>query len=87
MKVSSLVDIGSAAVVGLAILASGAVLARFRRRDVALPVLLDFLSAAGLLHLAADPNFMRAASAAAVLAVRRLALWSLAGRVRGVRAR
>jgi hypothetical protein len=79
MTVSNLIDLISTCVVVLAIIASAAVLLATRRVDVALAVLLDLLTGAGLLHLAADPSYMRAVSAAIVLAIRRLVTWSLAG--------
>jgi hypothetical protein len=43
----------------------------------ALAVLLDLLTAAGLLHLAADPSYLRALSAGIVLGIRHLISWSL----------
>jgi hypothetical protein len=77
MTVAAWIDMGSAVVVLLGVIASATVLVTVRRRDEALAVLLDLLTAAGLLHLAADPSYKRAASAALVLAVRRLVTWSL----------
>jgi hypothetical protein len=76
--IANLIDLASAGVVVLAVLSAGAALAATRRRGVALAVLLDLLTAAGLLHLAADPSYMRAASAGVVLVIRRLITWSLA---------
>jgi hypothetical protein len=72
-----LIDLASALVVALAVLAAAAVLVTGRGAALALPVLLDLLTAAGLLHLAGDPGYRRAASAAAILVVRRLLSWSL----------
>lgn len=43
-----------------------------RRPAVALPVLLDLLTAAGLLRLAVDPDLPRALGAAAIVALRHL---------------
>jgi hypothetical protein len=77
MSVAGLIDLAGAAVVGLAVVASSAVLLTVRRGQVALSVLLDLLTAAGLLHLSAVPGYMSAASAAMVLAVRRLVSWGL----------
>jgi hypothetical protein len=77
VTVHGLIDLASALVVALAVLAATAVLVTGRRTALALPVLLDLLTAAGLLHLAGDPGYRRAASAAAILVVRRLLSWSL----------
>jgi hypothetical protein len=53
--------------------AAGAlVLVRTRRPAAALPVLLDLLLAAGLLRLAGDPDWRTIATAAAIVALRRL---------------
>jgi hypothetical protein len=79
VNLGEVIDLAGAVVVLLAVLGAVAALVATRQREVALAVLLDLLTAAGLLHLAADPGFMRAASAATVLLVRRLINWSLAG--------
>ena len=72
-----IIDLLSAVVVVLALASAAAALAATGRFMVALAVLLDLLTAAGLLHLAADPTYMRALSAAAILAIRHLVTWSL----------
>jgi hypothetical protein len=77
MTVSAAIELTSAVVVVLAVFAGLLALVVTRRPLVALSILLEFLIGAGLLHLAADPTFTRAASAAVVLAVRRLITWSL----------
>lgn len=84
MTLGSLIDLLSAIVVLLALVSATAALLATRRMMVGLAVLLDLLTAAGLLHLAADPTYMRALSAATVLAIRHLVSWSLSnsGRAR-----
>ncbi len=57
-------------VLGLA--SAAAVLARTRELRQALPVLLEFLLAAGLLRLTQDATWRRLATAAVVVAVRKL---------------
>ncbi|MDG9702858.1 hypothetical protein [Streptomyces sp. DH37] len=54
------------------LVAGAVVLAAARRPMPALAVLLDFLTAAGLLRLAGEPSWDTIAAAAAVIAVRRL---------------
>ncbi|GGX69174.1 hypothetical protein [Streptomyces minutiscleroticus] len=54
-----------------------AVGAATRRLDHALPVLLDFLTAAGLIRLAADVSWHSILGAAAVLTVRKVAAFGL----------
>lgn len=58
---------------GLGLVAALAILALVRRFGTALAVLLDFLTAAGLLRLAGDPSWDTVTAAAAVIAVRKLA--------------
>ena len=55
-----------------ALVAGALALARTRRPALALAVFLDLLLAAGLLRLAGDPGWQAIATAAAVVAVRRL---------------
>ncbi len=63
------------------LLAATVVLTATRRPEFALKVLLDFLRAAGLLRLTGQPGWAALATAAAVVAVRRLVGSSLrAGR-------
>jgi hypothetical protein len=66
--------IGTAAllVVAAAIVAGGIVLLRTRSLLQALPTLLDFLTAAGLLRLASTPTWTSLAVTAIVIALRRL---------------
>ncbi len=59
-------------VTGLGLAAAGSVLAGTRDGRLALRVLLEFLTAAGLLRLAGDPGWLQIGAAAAVVAVRRL---------------
>ena len=81
-------DAAALAVVAAALVSAGVVLVSTRRPAAALPVLLDLLTAAGLLRLAAEPSWQRIVSAAAVVALRHLvvhglragaAAWSVAG--------
>jgi hypothetical protein len=64
------------------LVAAAAALLATRRREVSLAILLDLLTCAGLLHLAAGPTYTRAATAAIVLGIRRLITWTLAGESR-----
>lgn len=57
--------------------AAAVVLASTRQPRAALPVLLDLLTGAGLLGLAADPGWRRLLSAAAIIALRHLILLGL----------
>lgn len=82
MRISGPVDLASAVIVLLAVVAALLALVVTRRRETALAVLLDFLTAAGLLRLAADPGYLRAASAATVLVVRHTISWILVGRAK-----
>ena len=56
----------------LGLVSAGAVLARTWQLRQALPVLLEFLLAAGLLRLAHDATWRALATAAAVVALRKL---------------
>jgi uncharacterized membrane protein len=75
---AGLIDLDSMAVVLLGIIAATATLGSTRRLARALPVLLDLLTAAGLLHLTTAPSYQRAATAAAILVIRHLLSWGLA---------
>lgn len=77
MKFGTLIDAMTVVVVMMAVVSATATLAATRRRMIALAVLLDMLTAASLLRLAVDPDFVRAATAATVLAIRHLISWSL----------
>ncbi|PRY47724.1 uncharacterized protein DUF1622 [Geodermatophilus tzadiensis] len=57
---------------GLALVAGALALVATRRPALALGVLLDLLLAAGLLRLATEPTWTSIATAAAVVALRRL---------------
>ena len=67
---------GSAALVCtvLGLVAAGSVLARTRSLQQALPVLLEFLLAAGLLRLGSDPTWRALVTAAVIVALRRLVM-------------
>lgn len=75
----ALVDTASLAVTALALGVSALVLARTGRLLPALGVLLELLTGAGLLRLAAAPTLDRALAAAGVLLVRQLATLGLRG--------
>ncbi len=66
------VDTLALAVTAAGLLAAAGVLAASRRPLFALKVLLDFLLAAGLLRLTGQPGWTAIATAAAVVAIRRL---------------
>lgn len=70
------VDLLSAVVGAMGVVSALASLWATRRGGIALAVLLDLLTAASLLRLAADTDFMRAATAGVVLAIRRMVSWS-----------
>ena len=65
----AVLDTAALAVTAGALLSAVVVLLSTRRPAAALPVLLDLLSAAGLLRLAAEPSWQRIASAAAIVAL------------------
>ena len=83
MTLTHLTDLLSAVAVGMALISGAATLASTGQAAISLAVLLDLLMAAGLLHLAANPTIIRAASAAIVLVVRQLVSWSLSERGQG----
>ena len=67
--------VGSAAALActvLALVAAGVVLARTRRVDQALPVLLELLLAAGLLRLTSDAGWRAIATAAVIVVLRKV---------------
>jgi hypothetical protein len=76
MTAIQFVDLLSAVVVVMAIVSAVVSLWATRQRQVALTVLLDLLTAASMLRLAADTDFIRAATASVVLVIRRMASWS-----------
>ncbi len=65
----------------LGLLCGAVVLLRTRSVPVALPVLLDFLLAAGLLRLSAAPDYRALTVAAVVIGIRRLVTGGLTGGV------
>ena len=69
---SAVTDVAALLVVAAAILAAAVVLVRIRSMRQALPVLLDLLTAAGLLRLAGAPAWSALAVTAIVIALRRL---------------
>ena len=77
-------EAASAVAVAMGLVAAGVTFAATGRPLAALGVLLDFLIAAGLLHLAANPSYLRALSAGIVLAIRHLITWSLQTGSRGL---
>jgi len=77
---TGLVDEASLAVTALGLLTAGLVLARTRMPLPALAVLLEMLTGAGLLRLAAAPTLTRALAAGGILLVRQVAALGLRGR-------
>ncbi len=75
---ADLVEAAALAVAGFAVLAGLVTLLLTQRVRAALPVALDFLTAAGLLRLSAQQTWQAIAGAAAVIAVRHLVLWAFA---------
>ncbi|WP_432548122.1 hypothetical protein [Kineococcus sp. SYSU DK004] len=70
-------DLAALTVSAAALVSAVVVLLSTRRPSAALPVLLDLLTAAGLLRLAADPSWQRIAGAAAIVALRHLLVHGL----------
>jgi hypothetical protein len=70
--VTAVVNAAALLVVAAAVAAGGTVLLHTRSLRQALPVLLDLLTAAGLLRLAATPTWTSLALTAIVVALRRL---------------
>jgi hypothetical protein len=68
--VTRVLDAGALLLTAAALIAAGIALAASRRPRAALSVLLDLLTAAGLLRLAAEPDWHRLLTAAAVVALR-----------------
>ncbi|MCI0385736.1 hypothetical protein [Streptomyces sp. CNQ085] len=69
---TTVLDLAALATTAFGLVAAAVVFAEARRLVPALAVLLDFLTAAGLLRLAGDPSWGTIAAAAAVIAVRKL---------------
>jgi uncharacterized membrane protein len=59
------------------LLAAALALAVTRKVRLAIAILLDFLTAAGLLRLAGTPDWSRLATAALIIVIRQLASWGL----------
>jgi len=86
VSLGDLLDGAALLVSAAGLAAAGVVLLRTGKVGAALPVLLEMLTGAGLLRLAADPALTRALAAAGILVVRRVAVAGLggaAGRGRG----
>ena len=69
---TAVLDLAALLVVGAARVAAAAVLASSRQPREALAVLLEFLTAAGLLRLAGTPSWSSLLTAAVIIALRRL---------------
>ncbi|HYZ09934.1 MAG TPA: hypothetical protein VE709_15390 [Pseudonocardiaceae bacterium] len=69
---TAVLDLAALLVVGAALVAAAAVLASSRQPREALAVLLEFLTAAGLLRLAGTPSWSSLLTAAVIIALRRL---------------
>jgi hypothetical protein len=76
---AGIIDTASLIVTALGIVVGGVVLVRTERLLPALAALLEMLTGAGLLRLAAAPTLTRALTAGSVLLVRRLATAGLRG--------
>lgn len=70
-------NLAALATTAFGLVAAAVVLAAAGRLLPALAVLLDFLTAAGLLRLAGDPSWSTIAAAAAVITVRKLVVAGL----------
>lgn len=79
---TELLELAALLVTGAA-LTVAAVVPTTRRPAIALPVLLEFLTAAGLIRLAAQPTWTRLFVAAGVVALRRLVVVGLEPAGRG----
>jgi hypothetical protein len=77
MTLGNIINLVSAIVVLTALVSGAAVLLVTRKAMVALAVLLDLLSAAGLLALTTDPTYINALFAAGILAIRQVVTWGL----------
>jgi uncharacterized membrane protein len=81
--VTELLELAALLVTGAALTVAAVVLVTTRRPAIALPVLLEFLTAAGLIRLAAQPTWTRLFVAAGVVALRRLVVVGLEPAGRG----
>lgn len=79
------VDQLAAAVTGAGVLSAAIVLAHTRNRALALAVLLDLFTAAGLLRLTGPPNVTRTGTAALVILIRHVVGYGLAASPRSGR--
>ncbi|MCZ4076500.1 DUF1622 domain-containing protein [Rhodococcus sp. H36-A4] len=64
-------------IAGIGVVIASAVLVRTHRLSVALPVLLDFLLAAGLLRLTAAAPWRAIITVAVIVLLRKVVTWSL----------
>lgn len=64
-------------VVAVGLFTAALALAVTRKVPLAIALLLDFLTAAGLLRLAGTPTWSRLATAALIILIRQLASWGL----------
>ncbi len=71
------IDAAALCVTALALLSGAVALVRIRQLGPALAVLMEMLTGAGLLHLAAAPTLNRALGAGGVLLIRKLAILRL----------
>jgi len=77
MTFAGVVDEGSLVVTALGLVVGALLLARTRTLVPAVAVLMEMLTGAGLLRLAASPTWTRAAGAGGVLLVRRIVILGL----------
>lgn len=77
---TELLDLAALLVTGTALAVGAVALAVTRRLGLALPVLLEFLTAAGLIRLAAEPTWTSLFMAAGIVALRRLIVVGLGPR-------
>jgi len=80
MTFAGVVDECSLVVTALGLVVGALLLARTRTLGPAVAVLMEMLTGAGLLRLAASPTWTRAAGAGGVLLVRRIVILGLSGR-------
>ncbi len=71
------VDSLAVAITGAGAMSAGIVLARTRNGVLALGVLLDLFTAAGLVRLTGPPNVARSVTAALVILIRHVAVYGL----------
>ena len=74
----TIATVGALIVTAAGLVAAAVALARTRRAPVALALLLDFLTAAALLHLAGPASWQRIGAAALTIVIRQLVSRALA---------